>query len=295
VRSPAALLRAALVALVLVLVFGPYWLRSAVPIWAPFLILAGLEIQFLLGAFRPQRPRTPSRGPQPIDQELYGYAEPEPELWADGEPNAIEPDEGEAPRRRPWLRLAAGATVLAALFAAAWLVDTRSGWDGLDDGAKTEAMELFSEEATGIARKPVTVECDESRDRVGTVQHSDGAAFVGGGRAWLTPEICLDLYRLAFRGEVNGSRTARAVAVLAHEAWHLRGVSDEGETECYALQTGVTLGERLGLSESQASRAMRGQLAENALRRGRGLEYVVPPECRDGGRLDLDPDSSRFP
>ena len=37
------------------------------------------------------------------------------------------------------------------------------------------------------------------------------------------------------------------------------------------------------------------QLAENALRSGPGVEYVVPPECRDGGRLDLNPETSRFP
>jgi hypothetical protein len=40
---------------------------------------------------------------------------------------------------------------------------------------------------------------------------------------------------------------------------------------------------------------MRQQLAENQLR-GRGsVEYLVPPECRDGGALDLDPGSTRFP
>ena len=40
---------------------------------------------------------------------------------------------------------------------------------------------------------------------------------------------------------------------------------------------------------------MRQQLAENALRAQGAFEYLVPPECRDGGRLDLDPGSSRFP
>ena len=40
---------------------------------------------------------------------------------------------------------------------------------------------------------------------------------------------------------------------------------------------------------------MRQQLAENALRATGNQEYLVPPECRDGGELDLNPDSSRFP
>jgi hypothetical protein len=40
---------------------------------------------------------------------------------------------------------------------------------------------------------------------------------------------------------------------------------------------------------------MRQQLAENRLRGAASLEYVVPAECRDGGALDLRPESSRFP
>jgi hypothetical protein len=40
---------------------------------------------------------------------------------------------------------------------------------------------------------------------------------------------------------------------------------------------------------------MRQQLAENELRGAGALEYVVPRECRDGGRLDLNPASDRFP
>jgi hypothetical protein len=72
-------------------------------------------------------------------------------------------------------------------------------------------------------------------------------------------------------------------------------VGDEGTTECYALQSGVELGQRLGLSEDTARRMMRQQLTENALRVGGSFEYRVPPECRDGGRLDLDPGSSSFP
>jgi hypothetical protein len=40
---------------------------------------------------------------------------------------------------------------------------------------------------------------------------------------------------------------------------------------------------------------MRQQLAENAGRRGSGTEYIVPPACRDGGALDLDPATTRFP
>ena len=93
---------------------------------------------------------------------------------------------------------------------------------------------------------------------------------------------------------MTSSQTARAIAVLAHEAWHLHGVRDEGTTECYALQSGVGLGQRLGLSEGTAEQLMRQQLAETAAS-GSGAEYVVPPSCRDGGALDLDPERAGFP
>jgi hypothetical protein len=176
-----------------------------------------------------------------------------------------------------------------------WVVESRSGWDSLAAETRARAAARFSAEASRIAGKPVTVRCDESGRNVGVVQHSDGAAVVGGALAYLTPERCRDLYRLAFEGDVDSSRSARAVAVLAHEAWHLRGIGDEGTTECYALQSGVELGQRLGLSEGTARRMMRQQLAENALRSGGSAEYRVSRDCRNGGSLDLNPDVEAFP
>jgi hypothetical protein len=188
-----------------------------------------------------------------------------------------------------------GVVIIAALALTFWLVDRNTGWDSLSTETRSEAQERFSQEASRIAEKPVRIRCDESGEYVGAVQHADGVAQVGGDLAYLTPERCLDLYRLAFEGDVTASQTGRAIAVLAHEAWHLRGEGNEGTTECYALQSGVELGRRLGLGEDEARRLMAQQLAENS---GRGIataEYRVPPECRDGGSLDLDPASSRFP
>jgi hypothetical protein len=40
---------------------------------------------------------------------------------------------------------------------------------------------------------------------------------------------------------------------------------------------------------------MRQQFAENALHAEGSAAYLVTAECRDGGALDLDPDSSEFP
>ena len=286
---PAAL-RAALVVFVLAWIFGPYDLRSAIPVWVAFLVALGLEVNFLLGALgRPPAPR-PDRGPQEIDRERFGYLgwpedEEDEEDWA-------EEDESIWP---PVRRFLVGLGLIAALALVFWFVESRSGWGSLSVDTRTEAQNRFSEEASRIVGKPVRIRCDEEGAFVGAIQHADGVATVGGELSYLTPERCYDLYRLAFDGEVTFSQTARAIAVLAHESWHLRGVADEGTTECYALQSGVELGQRLGLSEGTARQMMRQQLAENAGRTGSSSEYLVPPECKDGGRLDLDPESSDFP
>jgi hypothetical protein len=320
-------LRVALAVFVLAWIFGPYELRTAVPIWLVFLIALGLELNFLVGALREAPAPRPDRMPQAVDRERYGYVEEaddlllvgseDEELWipysgeSDDEVGALIADVRErreeearvaAPvevkrlsPRRPVRRFLAGLGVIGALALTFWVVESRTGWDALAADTRAAAEGRFSEEASRIAAKPVTIRCDESGDYVGVVQHADGVAEVGGDLAYLTPRRCLDLYRLAFEDEVRSSQTARAIAVLAHEAWHLRGVRDEGTTECYALQAGVELGQRLGLSEDTARQMMRQQLTENALRGGASFEYVVPPDCRNGGDLDLDPDSSRFP
>ena len=198
------------------------------------------------------------------------------------------------PRRRLLPRLE-GAAVLAGLLLLLVLLPER-GWRGLDDADQARTQARLSAEAGRIAGHRVQVRCDGRGEAVGIVQHADGVAEVGGTNAFLTPEICFRLYRLAFRGDEGSfSQTARAIAVLAHEAWHLRGDADEGVTNCYAFQSGVEVGERLGLSSGTAAQMMRQQLAENAIQARSTPAYLVPPECRNGGALDLDPGSGRFP
>jgi len=319
-------LRIGLALFVLAWIFGPYELRGAVPIWIAFLIALGLEVNFFAGALRRLPPPSPDRRPQSVDRERYGYGEEaddlllvthgDEEIWipyageSDEELDALiasareepEDDEPTVPstveRRLIWppvRRFLTGLAVIGGLALVLWFVESRTGWDSLDGDTRAVAVERFSDEASRISGKPVTIRCDESRDYVGLVQHADGVAAVGGDRAYITPERCFDLYRLAFEGEVTSSQTARSLAVLAHEAWHLRGESDEGTTECYALQSGVELGTQLGLSEETARQMMRQQLVENALRGAATSEYLVPRDCRDGDRLDLDKNGTRFP
>lgn len=283
-------LRVALVAFVLAWMLGPSALRDAVPILVVFLVALGLEVHFLVGALRNVPSPAPDRGPQPIDRDRYGFDSDDED---EDEELAHAPEL--APRTTALRRFALGIAVIGALVAVVWFVESRTGWSSLSGEARAEAVERFSAEASRVAGKPVEIRCDEARDYVGAIQHADGVATVGGELAILTPEICHDLYRLAFAGDVTGSRTGRALAVLAHEAWHLRGEEVESRAECYALQSGVELGRRLGLDEGTAAQLMRQQLTENALRGAESIEYRLTAECRDGGRLDLDPDGTRFP
>lgn len=318
-------MRIALVVFVLAWIFGPYELQAAVPIWVPFLIALGLELHFFAGGLRSPPTRRSDRGPQETDLDLYGYGEADElllvregtnEIWVpySGEsaeeveeliadaralPEDEDDDDAEVPEegrsQSALRRLLAGLVVIGALAAGFWFVESRTGWNGLSEEARATATARFSREASAIAAKPVRIRCDESGNFVGAVQHADGVAQVGGTLAYLTPERCLALYRLAFKHQVDSNRTGLAISVLAHEAWHLRGVADEGETECYALQSGVQLGERLGLSQGTAERLMRAQRVESTLRGRQNPAYALPAECRDGGRLDLLPASRWFP
>ena len=112
------LLRVALVAFVIVWLFGPYALRSAVPAWLVFLIALGLELNFFLGALRPAPAPAPDRGPQPIDRERYGGVG-----WVviDREAEA-EPEPG-----LPVRQFLVGLGVIAALILLVWVVEPRDG------------------------------------------------------------------------------------------------------------------------------------------------------------------------
>ena len=319
--SQARRLRLAAVALIVAWLVVP-GLRDWLPIWLPFLALAALELHFLVAGLRePRRPRRRrGRAPQDSDiAELGGDEWLEPvlvdvggrEVWLpsggeepdeDGQDDegdaAPEADEPPPPAlRRPRLVRVEGLVALAALGAVALvLLLPDRGWRGLDEETRTRTEALLSAEAARIAGHEARVRCDAEGDAVGIVQHADGLAEIGGTNAFLTPAICYRLHRLAFEDDEGAfSQTARAIAVLAHEAWHLRGERDEGVTNCYAFQSGVALGQRLGLSEETAERMMRQQLVDNGTFARSAPEYLVPGECRNGGRLDLDPTSDRFP
>ncbi len=281
------LLRVALVAFVVVWLFGPYALRSAVPAWLVFLIALGLELNFFLGAMRPAPAPAPDRGPQPVDRERYGGVG-----WVviDREAEA-EPEPG-----LPVRQFLVGLGVIAALILLVWVVDRGTGWDALDRGHTGQGGGALL--GGGLAHRG-----EAGRDPLRRLRQLRGRrparrrCRAGRGRPRL-PDTGPLPRPLPARVQGRGAGRARPGARSPSSPTRpgtCAASRDEGTTECYALQSGVELGERLGLSEGTARRLMLQQLTENALRRRGNLEYLVPPECKNGGRLDLNPDSGQFP
>jgi hypothetical protein len=278
--------------------FLPYEVQAVIPVWLLFLAALALEVEFFVGGWlqgRQGAERGPvDRGPQPRDLEELGA---QPDEW---EPLSLFPTEWyrepEAAPHRQWRYVAEAAVGLALVAVILYFAVRPSGWDAVSSANQAKAEAAFSREASLVAGREVEVTCDESGEYVGFVQDADGAAEVGGRQAFLTPAICDTLYQLAFKDRVQSfARTARAIAVLGHEAQHLRGVRNEGLANCYGFQSGVRIGVNLGLSESRARAMMREQLASNPSDSRANPEYRVPSDCRDGGSEDLSPAAPGFP
>lgn len=187
--------------------------------------------------------------------------------------------------------------VVALVAGAVFLMVRPSGWDALGATRQSAAERVFARESSRIVGRPVSVVCDSSGAHTGVLNDADGAAIVGGKTAWLDPRICMTLYNLAIRGRVDSfDATSWAVLVLAHESWHLRGQGNEGVTNCLGLQSGVELGQRLGLGPSVAAHMMRYRYEINATEFSLGrLDYMLPEGCANNGRYDLHPLLKRFP
>jgi hypothetical protein len=127
-----------------------------------------------------------------------------------------------------------------------------------------------------------------------------------GREALLAPQVCGALERLWARGGPSLACTrlgggvcgedvvalAWASSALAHESFHLRGVRDEAAAECYGLQSTAFVARALGTPAAYAQR-----LATYTFWNVRPpVDYgYFSPECRDGGKLDLRPQTSRWP
>jgi len=270
--------RIAVLAVVIAYFLAPYGVRSWFPVWLLFLLALGLEIDFFVGGWLQTRRPAPAeetldRGPQQRDlSELgsWGY-------WDPSEPTP--PVEAEPTFR--WHHVAEAVAAIAIVAVLLYLASRPSGWNAVSSQRQAQTEAILSREASAIANHPATVTCDKNGDFVGFVQDADGLAEVGGDQAFLTPSICNTLYQLAVKHRVQSfSQTARAIAVLGHESWHLRGEANEGLANCYGFQSGVQIGQNLGLTKSKARAMMQEQLATNASDSGPNSQYRVPSDCR---------------
>jgi len=196
-----------------------------------------------------------------------------------------------------WIAVAAAALAAATAFASAH--ETH--------GARRDAFAMrLDRVAQAISgRRDVHVRCGETAGPtiLGTV------LFYGdrpGREALLAPQVCGTLERLWRRGgpslactELGGGECGKdvvalawATSALAHESFHLRGVRDEAAAECYGLQSTAFTARALGAPPAYAAR-----LAEYTFWNVRPpVDYgYFSSECRDGGKLDLRPQTSRWP
>jgi hypothetical protein len=200
------------------------------------------------------------------------------------------------PRPRVGRRVVQSALVLAVLAGAFLIDESRPGWRKLSPRMRSATVSLLDREASRIAGHRAKVICDAKGEHVGYVQDADGLAEVGGHRLWLTPQICYRLYLTSHRpARLADTASGQAIAVLAHEAWHLHGQRSEAIANCYAYQSGVHVGEALGLNSQIARRLMHEQLVDNPGEFADTPAYVVPAACVRGGSLDLHVDGTHFP
>ena len=163
--------------------------------------------------------------------------------------------------------------------------------------------------ATELAQRDVGVDCPTFFARL--IEITPNAGWVDfdehglpADTTHLSAATCSNLERIwradeppsfaCLRSRVRGAR-ARAVAgivTLAHESWHLRGVTNEAQTQCYALQTAELTALRLGVLPPDAHAAADFLVAHDA--RLPAGEYHSR-ECRPRGAYDLHPDTAAWP
>jgi hypothetical protein len=159
--------------------------------------------------------------------------------------------------------------------------------------------------ASELARRHVTIRCEGLSGALTGAQGESGRTeFVDGkpvSVSYLQEGVCETLHAYA-RDLSAGERcllpcespleVAWSVNTLAHESYHLAGVRNEAQTECYALQAIDFVARRLGASPEQA-RAL-AVFSFDQLP-GRMPAMYRSPLCHDGGRYDLRPASPVWP
>ena len=163
--------------------------------------------------------------------------------------------------------------------------------------------------ASAVALRDVEVSCPGFWTRLVEITPNAGwVAFDEHGRpsdeTSLSASTCGSLERV-WRGKQGSfacllsggcdGKTLAAVSgivTLAHESWHLRGLVNEAQTQCYAIQTTEAVARRLGVAtEDRRAIALRVALDDSRSPQG---EYHSS-QCRPGGAYDLRPETPDWP
>jgi hypothetical protein len=86
-----------------------------------------------------------------------------------------------------------------------------------------------------------------------------------------------------------------ALAIVAHESYHLLGYSNEAQVECYGLQSIWFVANKLGASIDESQ--LLASYYANRMYPNRRINTPTywSPQCKDGGKLDLRPLLARWP
>ncbi len=100
--------------------------------------------------------------------------------------------------------------------------------------------------------------------------------------------------RIPVRSDEWPGALAFSVGTLAHEAQHLRGILNEAKAECFGMQSMTRVAELLGRSrdEGRYLAALYWRYDYNDERRD---PAYFSDQCRNGGRLDLNPGAGEWP
>lgn len=151
--------------------------------------------------------------------------------------------------------------------------------------------------ASAVADREVDVSCPGFWTRL--VEITPNAGWVDfdehgvpDDRTRLSAATCSSLEGV-WKGDAPAGHDAMwALVTLAHESWHLRGVKNEAQTQCYAIQSVYAVARGLGVPERGARLVAARAALDDALK---------PPgdyksrECRPGGAFDLNPHTPDWP
>ncbi len=163
--------------------------------------------------------------------------------------------------------------------------------------------------ASSVASRHVEVSCPGFWARLVEITPNSGWVDFDqngkpGNKTSLSAETCRGLERV-WRGDqksfgclISGScnedtlRAVWGVVTLAHESWHLRGITDEAKTQCYAIQTVEQVALRLGVSRQNAHVIAVWVALDDA---GTPVGQYHSTECRPGGLYDRNAETPDWP